>query len=184
MKDYLWLLRSPTSLTELRSDYCVGIIDKAFQARNPSEHHIIEAHPTVLQRMKTDGWYDKPGITIHEGQWQEIVPMMFEKGTLFDAVYFDTFAEDYKDFRAFFSENMVGLLGDGGRWGFFNGLGADRQICYDVYRKVVEMDLFEAGFDVEWETIRVPEMDEEWTGMKRRYWHVPEYKLPTCTFLV
>ena len=60
----------------------------------------------------------------------------------------------------------------------------DRQICYDVYGKVLEMDLFEAGFDTEWETLKVPEMEKgEWEGVKRRYWSLQEYKLPTCEFI-
>lgn len=46
------------------------------------------------------------------------------------------------------------------------------------------MDLFEAGFDTEWDTVKVPEMDkEEWEGVKRRYWSLREYKLPTCEFI-
>ena len=54
----------------------------------------------------------------------------------------------------------------------------------DVYAKVVEMDLFEAGFDTEWESIQVPKMDhDEWAGVKRKYWTLPEYKLPICSFI-
>ena len=46
------------------------------------------------------------------------------------------------------------------------------------------MDLFEAGFDTQWATMNVPEMDEgAWEGLKRRYWSLREYKLPTCEFI-
>ncbi len=63
-------------------------------------------------------------------------------------------------------------------------MGTDRQICYDVYGKVLEMDLFEAGFDTEWDTVQVPDMPkEEWEGVKRRYWSLREYKLPICEFV-
>ena len=131
--------------------------------------------------MKKDGWDQKTNVTVHEGRWQDVVLKVMEQGILFDAVYFDTFAEDYKSLRDFFNDSMIGLLDDGGKWGFFNGLGADRQICYDVYIKVVEMDLFEAGFDTSWETIKVPELKtEEWEGVKRRYWTLREYALPIC----
>lgn len=71
---------------------------------------------------------------------------------------------------------MPGLLEEEGRFGFFNGLGADRQICYDVYTKVVEMHLSDAGLDVEWQEMDVDMkgLDEEgkgeWEGVKRRYW--------------
>ena len=45
------------------------------------------------------------------------------------------------------------------------------------------MDLFEAGFEIEWESVHIPDMDENsWEGVKRKYWALKEYKLPTCTF--
>ena len=81
----------------------------------------------------------------------------------------------------------MGLLAEGGRFGFFMGCGADRRICYDVYTKVVEMDLFEAGFEVEWEEVDVGELGEEgsgeWEGVRRRYWVLDKYRLPVCRFL-
>lgn len=171
MKRTADLLVPTSNLRILNIGHGMGIIDSFFQEKAPSAHHIIEAHPAVLARMKRDGWYERPNVTVHEGKWQEVVPKIMEQGYLFDAIYFDTFAEDYKALRDFFSDCVLGLLDDRGKWGFFNGLGADRQICYDVYGKVVEMDLFEAGFDTVWETLAVPEVDkEEWEGVKRRYW--------------
>lgn len=184
MKRTADLLVPEPELRILNIGHGMGIIDTFFQEKAPSSHHIIEAHPAVLARMKEDGWYNKPHVTIHEGRWQDVVPKIMEQGILFDAIYFDTFAEGYKALYDFFSDSVLGLLEDKGKWGFFNGLGADRQICYDVYRKVVEMDLFEAGFDTEWETIEVPKMDAaEWEGVKRRYWALDEYKLPICEFI-
>lgn len=180
------LLAPAPGLRILNIGHGMGIIDTLFQAKAPSTHHIIEAHPAVLARMRQDGWYNKPDVTVHEGRWQDVVPRLLESegGTLFDAIYFDTFAEDYKALRDFFSDSVIGLLDDGGKWGFFNGLGADRQICYDVYGKVVEMDLFEAGFDTVWEALQIPEMGpQEWEGVKRKYWALKQYKLPTCTFI-
>lgn len=111
----------------------MGIVDNFFQTKLPATHHIIEAHSAVLQRMRRDGRFDKPNVVIHEGRWQDVVPHMMEQGILFDAIYFDTFAEDYKAFRDFFSDFLVGLLKDQGKCGFFNGLGADRQICYGSF---------------------------------------------------
>ena len=167
------LLCPAAGLQTLNVGHGLGIIDHFFQSKNPSAHHIIEAHPQILDKLRRDGWYEKPSVAIHEGRWQDVVPKLMQKGILFDAIYFDTFAEDYKAFRDFFSDCLIGLLDDGGKWGFFNGMGADRQICYDVYTKVVEMDLFEAGFDTAWETIPVPEMGiNDWKGVKRRYWYV------------
>jgi protein arginine N-methyltransferase 2 len=186
------LLAPKEGLRVLNVGHGMGIIDGILQEKKPKAHHIIEAHPDVIKRMKDQGWDKKPGVVIHEGRWQDIVPGLVEKGELVDAIYFDTFAEEYKALREFFTEFVIGLLdpaggpeGGGGKFGFFNGMGADRQIVYDVYNKIVEFDLFEAGFDTEWETIPVPDLDEkgEWEGVRRKYWVLNEYKLPTCTFI-
>lgn len=172
-----------TGLRVLNIGHGMGIVDGFFQEQSPSAHHIIEAHPEVVAEMKRKGWHEKPGVQIHEGRWQDILPGLVEQGEMFDAIYYDTFAESYSDFREFFTEQVIGLLGQEGRWGYFNGMGADRQISYDVYQKVVEMDLFEAGFDIEWEEIAVPKLEGEWTGVRRPYWVVDNYRLPLCKYM-
>lgn len=180
------ILAPRSGLRILNIGHGMGIVDTFFQKTSPSTHHIIEAHPSILAHMRSAPlWSTSPTITIHEGKWQDIAPKLINREELFDVIYFDTFAEDYRALRDFFSEYVIGLLDEGGRWGFFNGMGADRQICYDVYGKVVEMDLFEAGFDTEWATIDVPEMkeDREWEGVRSKYWALREYKLPVCRFL-
>ncbi|KAI9761673.1 MAG: hypothetical protein M4579_000907 [Chaenotheca gracillima] len=185
------LLTPKEGLRILNIGHGMGIIDELFQSQAPSTHHIVEAHPAVLARLRETGWYEKPNVLIHEGRWQDVVPKILEQDQSFDVIYFDTFAEDYKALRNFFSEYVIGLLdaqgieGEGGRFGFFNGLGADRQVCYDVYTKVVEMDLFEAGFDTEWEEMTIPDLDEtgEWAGVRRKYWALDKYKLPVCKFM-
>lgn len=183
MKRTADLLVTRAGLRVLNIGHGMGIIDEFFHEKSPCTHHIVEAHPDVLAQMRRDGWYEKPNIIIHEGKWQDVVLRIMDQSILFDAVYFDTFAEDYKALRNFFSDRLIGLLEDGGKFGFFNGVGADRQICYDIYAKVVEMDLFEAGFDTEWETVQVPDLDEvAWRDVKRRYWVLKEYKLPICSF--
>lgn len=170
-------------LRVLNIGHGMGIVDESFQTHSPSAHHIIEAHPDVLNEMKRKGWDTKPGVRLHEGRWQDILPALVGEGLQFDAIYYDTFAEGYTDFRDFFSEHVIGLLEQEGRWGYFNGMGADRQISYDVYQKVVEMDLFEAGFDVEWEEIPVPKLGCEWEGVRRPYWVVENYRLPLCKYM-
>ncbi|KAF7117422.1 hypothetical protein CNMCM5793_006367 [Aspergillus hiratsukae] len=172
-----------TGLRVLNIGHGMGIVDNFIQDQSPSAHHIVEAHPAVVAEMKRKGWAEKPGVVIHEGRWQDILPALVAQGETFDAIYYDTFAESYADFREFFSEHVIGLLEQEGRWGFFNGMGADRQISYDVYQKVVEMELFEAGFDVEWEEIKVPKLEGEWTGVRRPYWVVDNYRLPLCKFM-
>ena len=124
MKRSADLLAPSSSLRILNIGHGMGIIDTFFQNKNPISHHIIEAHTGVIERMKKDGWYDKHNVIIHEGRWQDVVPNIIEQSILFDAIYFDTFAEDYKALRDFFSDCVLGLLDDGGKFGFFNGLGA------------------------------------------------------------
>ena len=50
-----------------------------------------------------------------------------------------------------------------------------------MLRKVVEIDLREAGFKTKWEEMRVPTVD--WKGVRRPYWNVDVYRLPVCRFL-
>ena len=126
MKRSADLLVPRSGLRVLNIGHGMGIIDTFFQEKSPSIHHIIEAHTGVLERMRKDGWYDRSNVTINEGTWQDVVPKIIDQGIVFDAIYFDTFAEDYKALRDFFSDCIIGLLDDGGRFGFFNGLGAGK----------------------------------------------------------
>ncbi|OAK98371.1 arginine N-methyltransferase 2 [Phaeosphaeriaceae sp. SRC1lsM3a] len=164
----------------------MGLVDTAIQTHNPAEHHIIEAHPQVHQHLRETGWYDKPNVIIHEGRWQDILPKLVEQGVVLDGIYYDTFAEDYAALKEFFAEYVIQLLAPDGIFGWYNGLGADRQICYDVYTKVAEIDLFEAGFDTVWEDIDVPaglHDKKNWEGTRRPYWTIDVYRLPINTFV-
>jgi len=164
----------------------MGIVDTEILAREPGEHHIVEAHPQVQKKLRDEGWYEKPNVKIHEGRWQDVLPKLVEQGVILDAIYYDTFAESYGALKELFSEWVIQLLDSDGRFGWYNGLGADRQICYDVYTKVSEIDLLEAGFATEWEDIRVPEDlhgSEQWQGTRRPYWTIDIYRLPVNTFL-
>ncbi|KAM0721045.1 hypothetical protein Q7P37_003330 [Cladosporium fusiforme] len=175
-----------TGLRTLNVGFGMGIIDTAFLSKDPAMHHIIEAHPQVHQRMRANGWYEKPNVTVHEGRWQDVLPKLVEEGVVLDGIYFDTFAEDYKDLKEFFTDYVIALLDGKGLFGFYNGLGADRQVCYDVYTRIVEMDLFDAGMDTDWIDIQVPDLNsqDEWNGVRHKYWdNVNPYKLPTCKFL-
>ncbi|KAF2426230.1 arginine N-methyltransferas-like protein [Tothia fuscella] len=186
MKRHSELLLPSPNLRVLNIGHGMGIIDTFLSENSPSNHHIIEAHPAVLKNMRENGWYDKPNVVIHEGRWQDVLPKITSGAVVvFDAIYFDTFAEEYKALKEFFEEWVVQLLDSDGVFSFFNGMGADRQVCYDVYTKVVEMDLFEAGFDTEFEDIKIPNLQEsaEWEGICRPYWALDTYKLPTCKFV-
>lgn len=202
----------------LNIGFGMGIIDIMFAETKPTKHHVIEAHPEVLEHISSpnskfgSSWEEsgpEPGaFKIYQGKWQEICLQLLQEGQVYDAIYFDTFGENYGQLRMFFTEFIPALLDENGIFGFFNGLGADRKICYDIYTKVAEMHLADAGLDVDWKEIDVDmkELAEagkgEWEGVKRRYWTLDskfthssdffvlllltpclEYRLPVCTFL-
>ncbi|KAL7946362.1 S-adenosyl-L-methionine-dependent methyltransferase [Trichoderma barbatum] len=183
----------------LNIGFGMGIIDGMFAELKPSRHHIIEAHPAVLKHIsdpesKFGATWEKSGsedgaYKVFGGKWQEVVHQLIEQGELYDAIYFDTFGEDYSQLRTFFMEYVPALLDQEGRFSFFNGLGADRRVVYDVYTKVVEMHCADAGLDVEWEEsdVDMAKLNEdgegEWKGVRRRYWTLDKYRLPVCTFM-
>ena len=123
-------------LKTMNVGFGMGIVDSMFLANEPGDHHIVEAHPQVLARMREKGWFDRPNVRVHEGKWQDVLPKLVEEGVQLDGIYYDTYAESYADLKLFFDEYVVALLGSEGLFGFYNGLGADRQVCYDVYTKV------------------------------------------------
>jgi protein arginine N-methyltransferase 2 len=180
------LLLPTPDLRVLNVGHGLGLIDGFFRDRSPSAHHIIEAHSSVLGLMQEKGWYEREGVSIHEGRWQDVVPKLVEAGESFDAVYFDTFAESYEEFKEFMY-SVEGLVRENGRWGFFCGGGADRKIVHDVWRRVVEAEMIEEGWGVDWEEMEVDleKMNErgDWEGTKRRYWVLDKYHLPICTRL-
>lgn len=180
----------------LNIGFGMGIIDRMFRDTKPFSHHIIEAHPAVLAKLAESSsefgkdWEESAPeggrYVVHKGRWQDIVSKLLAEGEVFDVIYFDTFGEDYSQLKLFFSEYVVGLLDPEGSFGFFNGLGADRRVCYDVYCQVVELDLCNAGLDIEWIDVPVDVAEEgegEWKGVRRRYWTLDMYRLPVCTFL-
>lgn len=62
----------------------------------PSLHVIIEPHPDVLSYMRERGWFEKEGVKILEGKWQDFMENEDLLGVGgFDVIYTDTFSEDY-----------------------------------------------------------------------------------------
>ncbi|KAK2463240.1 hypothetical protein APHAL10511_004895 [Amanita phalloides] len=158
----------------LNIGFGLGIIDGLFQALDtpPALHAIIEPHPDVLQHMRKLGYYDRPGVKILEGKWQDFIDKADILGIGgFDVIYTDTFSEDYTDLHKFF-ENLPNILsGPSSRFSFFNGLGATNLMFYDVYTHIAELHLAEVGIEVEWYDVDVSNDDSEnsrW-GQSREY---------------
>ncbi|TIB28445.1 hypothetical protein E3P86_03857 [Wallemia ichthyophaga] len=162
------------SLSILNVGFGLGIIDTEFQKYSPTNHTIIEAHPHVLQHMRETGWYDKPGVTVCEGTWQDHVDSIGQ----FDVIYFDTFSEHYRDLKAFFEHIPDLVESPNSRFSFFHGLGATNGVFYDVYTRIADMHLEQIGLSAQWEDVPVPELSAVWKGVRRSYWNLPVYKLP------
>lgn len=178
----------------LNIGFGMGIIDTMIQAKKPTMHYICEAHPDVLEKLKTDGWFDKPNVKILAGRWQDELPLLLNQGVFFNGIYYDTFSEHYSDMLDLF-DLVVGLLKPHGVFSFFNGLGADRQVIYQVYRKLVELDLANYGLECKFVDVDVPDTlfksksDEKdadssvWDNIKRSYWSCPTYYHPVVKFI-
>jgi protein arginine N-methyltransferase 2 len=46
--------------------------------------------------MRERGWYDKKGVVVLEGKWQDFVGTKLLNDMDFDVVYTDTFSEEYE----------------------------------------------------------------------------------------
>jgi len=69
--------------------------------------------------MRELGWYEKPGVKIFEGKWQDFIDNdeLLALGG-FDIVYTDTFSENYKDLHDFFEELPNLLKGPQAKFSF------------------------------------------------------------------
>jgi protein arginine N-methyltransferase 2 len=174
----------------LNIGFGMGIIDTMIQAKQPTVHYICEAHPDVINKLHTDGWFEKPNVKILEGRWQDTLPELLNQGVFFNGIYYDTYSEHYSDMLDLY-DLIVGLLKPSGIFSFFNGLGADRQVIYDVYKKIVEIDMANYGMDVKYTELDTPrttseehdsQEDSEWNGIKRAYWRCKTYYHPEIKF--
>ncbi|KAJ2393835.1 hypothetical protein GGI05_002302 [Coemansia sp. RSA 2603] len=177
----------------LNIGFGMGIIDTALQNLSPGKHVIVEAHPDVYQHMKDEGWDKKPNVHILFGRWQDKLDDIRALGP-YDGVFFDTFGEFYKDLddfhKAIFATSDDGLIKPvlsqpNGVYSFFNGMGGDHKLFNDVYCHVVRADLRKLGIETEFSSVASDTaMDEStWKGIKRPYWMIKNYHLPTCTWV-
>lgn len=185
----------PEGFSVLNVGFGLGIVDEAIQAHKPGRHVIIEPHPDVLAFMEARGWHEKPGVEIFRGTWEQFMkPENDENGEIvmalgdFDAVYFDTYSQDYQDLRDFFECLPNVLSGPDARFSFcksgrphpVHGLAATNLFLYNVYTRVAELDLRDIGLSTSWTTLPMHVKEEIWKGVKRKYWTLDRYYLPVC----
>ncbi|EDO17685.1 hypothetical protein Kpol_1004p62 [Vanderwaltozyma polyspora DSM 70294] len=182
----------------LNIGFGMGIIDGYIEEYRDEDtkHYICEAHPDVLAKMKEDGWFDKKGVVVLTGRWQdELNKIIDEGGIYFDGIYYDTFSEGYEDMIELY-DNIVGLLKPDGIFSFFNGLGGDRQLCYEVYKEIVSIDMKNYGMRCEYRVVPVGIKSEgngdkgkggieepNWQDIKRSYYNIPYYYHPEIQFM-
>ncbi|KAJ2684559.1 hypothetical protein GGH99_004018 [Coemansia sp. RSA 1285] len=179
--------------TVLNVGFGMGIIDSSLQELGPGKHVIVEAHPDVYKHMKDKGWHEIPNVHIVFGRWQDKIDEIRSLGP-YDGIFFDTFGEFYKDLddfhQAIFDSNngtQQPLLNKpDGIYSFFNGLGGDHKLFHDVYCNIVSSDLQKRGISTEFTKVASDiVMDEEtWKGIKRPYWMIKSYNLPTCRWTI
>ncbi|KAJ2614165.1 hypothetical protein EV177_002195, partial [Coemansia sp. RSA 1804] len=179
--------------TVLNVGFGMGIIDSSLQELGPGKHVIVEAHPDVYKHMKDKGWHEIPNVHIVFGRWQDKIAEIRSLGP-YDGIFFDTFGEFYKDLddfhQAIFDSNngtQQPLLNKpDGIYSFFNGLGGDHKLFHDVYCNIVSSDLQKRGISTEFTKVASDiVMDEEtWKGIKRPYWMIKSYNLPTCRWTI
>lgn len=176
----------PEGFAVLNVGFGLGIVDKLIQGYRPGRHVIIEAHADAIAYAKQLGFDKMPGVELFHGKWEdwisdadsdEAVAKMTQLGS-FDAVYWDTYSQDYADIRRFFECLPTILNGPGSKFSFFNGLAATNQFFYDVYTRISELDLKEIGLDTSWTTLRPRIREEEWAGVKQKYWQLETYYCP------
>ncbi|KAJ9477334.1 Protein arginine N-methyltransferase 2 [Pseudozyma hubeiensis] len=180
----------PPSFSILNIGFGLGIIDTIIQAYKPARHVIIEAHPDAIAYARQLGSDMLPGVELFEGRWEDWIrdsdseddiARMAQLGT-FDAVYFDTYSQDYADLKKFFDALPNITNGPDSRFSFFHGLGATNQFFYDVYTRISELDLKEIGLTTQWHTLEPQVKEEEWDGVKRKYWELARYHCPIARF--
>lgn len=192
----------------LNIGFGMGIIDTFIQEKitqivssSPSysnaviNHYICEAHPDVLAKIKQDKWQEsKKNVHILPGKWQDQLSELLDQGDVFfNGVYYDTFSEHYyPDMFPNLLDLLIGMLKPDGVISFFNGLGADREVVYDVYCRIVLLDWAEYGLSVKYKAVQVDanqenkmlneDKEEVWEGVKRSYWNCPVYYHPEIKF--
>lgn len=167
--------RKSEEISALNVGHGMAIIDNYIREKRPRRHVIVEPHPTVLKKMKGDGWLDS--CEVFQGTWQAFLET--QETPQFDAIYFDTYAEKYSDMLAFF-QALPRLLKPGGIFSFFNGCCPFNPFFHGVACQLIKVQI-EAlpDFQVDFVPIKVDPLPQStWSNVKRRYWIFDSYHLP------
>jgi protein arginine N-methyltransferase 2 len=167
----------------LNVGFGMGIIDSFLQKQQPELHIIIEAHPDVYQRMLDEKWNARPGVRICFGKWQDEIPKLIQQGVQVDGIFYDTYGEHFMDLEDFHAQMVQLLSKPHGVYSFFNGLAPDNLFFHGVACQCVKLQLAQLGLDSDFIPCEIQVANEEWEGIRRKYWHGRDtYYLPKCTW--
>ena len=96
-------------------------------------------------------------------------------------IFFDTFEtlDDMKEFH----EHLPDLLDYTGLYSFFNGLCGTNKFFHKVASELVRFNLRDIGLNTAFDEVQLTTLgDETWQGIRRVYYSLPTYHLPTCVF--
>ncbi|KAL7059755.1 hypothetical protein AAHC03_013922 [Spirometra sp. Aus1] len=182
-------LHRPDRLRTLNVGFGMGIVDEEIMKHAPDSHVIIEAHPQVLEKMREDGWMDRPEVQVRCGRWQDVLPELaraIEAGEMapFDGVFFDTYAEDDRDLNNF-HQFLPRIMSQHprARYSYYNGMCPDNVFFHGVACETTRLHLERLGFTCEFLAVPVKCVAEDklWENLSSRYWLFDTYFLPQCT---
>jgi len=126
-------------------------------------------------------------LEIVPNRWQDAIDGWSQPGAaprVYDAVMFDTYAEDYTDTLEFCEQiAKQGLLKPAGLMTFFNGVGSYDLLSYVVMSTLMAILLEPSGIGVTYTLSHLPFTQRHnctSDGQRSRQWAMDAYLLPVC----
>lgn len=135
----------------------LGIVDSYIQEHNPKSHTIIEIHSDVHKFMYENGWYEKAKVI--ESDWK----LALSNLPTFDGIYFDTWADNFDDFKNGLITKLPYLLNKGGVFSYWvNTDTKDTNII-----KLCDT----LGLDIQYEKFKVDVPKKQYKNKNKGYIH-------------
>lgn len=142
----------------------LGIVDSYIQEHNPTSHWIIEPHQDVINHMKETNWFSK--ATVIKSRWQNVINDL----PTFDGIYFDTWSDNFDDFKNGLISRLPYLLNKGGIFSYWVNTNTKDLTIIELCKKL--------GLDIRYERFDVEIPEKQYKNSKRSYInHKLEYVL-------
>ena len=133
----------------------LGIVDSYIQEYKPKSHWIIEAHSDVHSYMKDNGWYEKANVI--ESRWQTVINTL----PSFDGIYFDTWADNFDDFKNGLITKLPYLLNKGGVFSYWVNTDTKDTNMIKLCNTI--------GLDIQYEKFKVDVPKEQYKNKNKGY---------------